>query len=93
MRERSSMKVPSTDSIQTEQIIHTIVRMDDKLDNIEPSRQSIGSFAGYQSLAQFPVTPNKPHYFLTLPKPPHKSVVNEVMMRLIGVKTFHAISR
>ena len=82
VRERSSINVRSTDAIRTEQIIHTIVRMDDKLNNIE---QSIGSFAGYQSLFQFPVTPSKPHYFRTLPKPPRKSVVNEVMMRLIGV--------
>ena len=61
------------------------MRVDDKLYNIKPSRQSIGSFAGYQSLVQFPVTPSKPHYFLTLPKLPHKSVVNEVMMKLFDV--------
>ena len=94
MRERSSMKVQSIDAIRTEQIIHTIVRMEDKLNNIEPSRQSIGSFAGYQSLVQFPVTPSKPHYFLTLPKPPRKSVVNEIDWRNGREKhTFYAISR
>ena len=75
----------TTDIIRTEEIIHTLVRMDKRYENVEPINQKIGSFAGFQSLIQPAVVKSKPYYFLTLPKPPHKSVIHEVMTRMVSV--------
>ena len=47
--------------------------------------QIIGAFAGFQASIHKYVVKSKPYYYLTLPKPPHKSVVNEVMDRVTGI--------
>ena len=59
--------------------------MDKRYENVEPINQKIGSFAGFQSLIQPAVVKSKPYYFLTIPKPPHKSVIHEVMTRMVSV--------
>ena len=50
-----------------------------------PTKHEIGSFSGFHANIQSPVPKSKPYYYLTLPKPPGKSVVNEVMMRMLDV--------
>ena len=45
----------------------------------------IGSFAGFQALISDEVMKSKPYYWLTFPKPPHKSVTHEVMARLLNI--------
>eukprot|EP00794_Sanderia_malayensis_P017851 gene17851-19634_t len=66
-------------------IIHSLTRLDENGENVLPENQSTGSFSGFQSNIQlFPVK-SKPFFYLTLPKPPGKSVVNEVMNRVVAV--------
>ena len=45
----------------------------------------IGSFAGFQASMSDEVTKSKPHYWLTFPKPPHKSVTHEIMTHLLNI--------
>ena len=47
--------------------------------------QRIGPFKGFQANINEPVPQSEAHYFLTLPKSPYKSVINDVMMRLVDV--------
>ena len=68
-----------------EQLIHSLVRIQEDGENIPPEEQYIGSFAGFQALLHTEVMKSKPYYWLTFPKPPHKSVVHEVMTRLLNV--------
>ena len=45
----------------------------------------IGSFAGFQALISDEVMKSKPYYWLTFPKPPHKSVTHEIMTHLLNI--------
>ena len=85
VREKFNTKATTTCDIRTDEIIHTLSRMDINMNNILPQEQKVGSFAGFQSLLHRPVMKSKPYYFLTFPKPPKKSVTHEVMMRLLDV--------
>ena len=75
----------STTSICKQGMIHTLAKIDVDFEEIEPTKQEIGSFSGFHTNIQSPVPKSKPYYYLTLPKPPGKSVVNEVMMRMLDV--------
>ena len=79
-------------------MIHTVTRIDQDYCSIPANQQKVGSFSGFQSIIQNPVSKSKPYYFLTLSKPPHKSVVHEVMNRLKDLvpekkHTIHTTSR
>ena len=74
-----------TDIIRSDEMINTQCRMDSKYEDVLSSNQNIGSFAGFQALMTNTVMKSKPYYWLTFPKPPHKSVLHEVMMRLLDV--------
>eukprot|EP00112_Aurelia_sp_Birch-Aquarium-sp1_P018096 Seg4270.2 transcript_id=Seg4270.2/GoldUCD/mRNA.D3Y31 product="hypothetical protein" protein_id=Seg4270.2/GoldUCD/D3Y31 len=77
---------PSTTvSIRKEEMMHTCARIDHNFNSIDAAEQKVGSFGGFQSIVQNSPARSKAHYFLTLPKAPHKSVVHEVMLRLIAV--------
>ena len=77
---------PSTTfSIRKEEMLHTLARVGRNFNNIDVVEQKVGSFGGFQSILQASVSKSKAHYFLTLPKAPNKSVVHEVMLRLIAV--------
>eukprot|EP00794_Sanderia_malayensis_P000931 gene931-241_t len=66
-------------------IIHSLTRLDENGETVLPENQSTNSFSGFQSNIQlFPVK-SKPFFYLTLSKPPGKSVVNEVMNRVVAV--------
>ena len=45
----------------------------------------IGSFAGFQALISDEVMKSKPYYWLMFPKPPHKSVTDEIMTHLLNI--------
>ena len=74
----------SSTSICKEDMINT-AKIDVDFEEIEPTKQEIGSLSGFHANIQSPVSKSKPYYYLTLPKPPGKSVVNEVMMRMLDV--------
>ena len=83
IRTKFDAKPSTTSDIRADQVLYTLVRINDAYGNIEPTDQTIGSFAGFQASLFDSVTKSKPYYWLTLPKPPHKSVVHEVMIRLL----------
>lgn len=64
--------------------IHALVRLNDDGSSIPSELQQTGAFAGFQASVQHTVVKSKPYYFLTFPKPPYKSVVNEVMKRMVA---------
>ena len=66
-------------------MIHSLTRISAAGDNIPPESQMIGSFAGFQAPMSHEVTKSKPYYWLTFPKPPHKSVTHEIMTRLLNI--------
>ena len=83
--ERFSIESTDTTDIRVEQMIHSLTRISATGDNIPPESQMIGSFAGFQASMCDEVMKSKPHYWLTLPKPPHKSVTHEIMTRLLNI--------
>ena len=42
-------------------------------------------YSGFNSVIYTPVVKSKPYYHLTLPQPPKKSVVHDVMYRMVQV--------
>jgi hypothetical protein len=66
-------------------MLHTMIRLDKDLEAVQNDVQRIGSFAGFHANIQPYVTKSKAHYYLTLPQPPNKSVIHEVMSRLVTV--------
>ena len=85
IRERFSIESTDTTDIRVEQMIHSLTRISAAGDNIPPESQMIGSFAGFQASMSDEVTKSKPYYWLTFPKPPHKSVTLEIMTRLLNI--------
>ena len=83
--ERFSIESTDTTDIRVEQMIHSLTRISAAGDNIPPESQMIGSFAGFQASMSDEVTKSKPYYWLTFPKPPHKSVNHEIMTRLLNI--------
>ena len=74
-----------TKSMQVEQMMHSILRLDNEHEPIHPKEQAIGSFGGFQTRIQSKPQKSKPYYFLTLATAPHKSEVRKVMSRLVYV--------
>lgn len=66
-------------------MIHTILRLDETLDCVEPSDQNIASYRGCQANIRPICSRSKAYYFCTLPQPPNKTVVHEVMTRTLEV--------
>ena len=66
-------------------MIHSLTRISAAGDNIPPESRMIGSFAGFQASMSDEVTKSKPYYWLTFPKPPHKSVTHEIMTCLLNI--------
>ena len=85
VRQEFDITPSNTMSIRLEEMIHTVTRIDQDYCSIPANQQKVGSFSGFQSIIQNPVSKSKPYYFFTLSKPPHKSVVHEVMNRLKDV--------
>ena len=52
--------------------------------SISAQQQKVGAFAGFQAKVQKEPIQSKPYYFLTFPKPPTKSVIHEVMTRMVS---------
>jgi len=68
-------------------LIHSLVRLDENLNQRSVNEQSVGAFAGFQASVQQTIVKSKPYYFLTFPSPPYKSVVHEVMERMVAAAT------
>ena len=64
-------------------LAHALIRQNADGSAVEPSKQIIGSYSGFQASIYHSAVKNKAHYHLTFPKPPTKSVANEVMSRCI----------
>jgi len=74
----------NTDVQRQRGVIHALVRRADDQANMPADEQITGAFGGFQVTVQQHVKKSKPYYFLTFPKPPHKSVVHEVMCRMVA---------
>ena len=66
-------------------MIHSLVRLDYDGKEVLAENQTVGVFAGFQATIQNVPVKSKPYYYLTLPKPPKKSVVYDVMCRVATV--------
>ena len=69
--------------------IHTLARIDNKMNILDPGKQVVGSFKGFQASFHEKVAKSEAYYYLTLPKPPYKSAVNEVMSRIATIAENH----
>ena len=64
-------------------MIHSLARLDASCHCLPPETQQVGAFTGFQSCIHKGVVRSKAYYFLTFPKPPQKSVVHQVMCKMI----------
>ena len=85
VRKQIDITPKDTKEQRVQGIIHPLARLDEDGETVLPENQSTGSFLGFQSSIHLCPTKSKPFYYLTLPKPPGKSVVNEVMNRVVAV--------
>ena len=65
-------------------VMHTLARLDIAGKSIPANEQKVGSYAGFQAHIHEFVVKSTAYFFLTFPKPPQKSVVHEVMCRMVA---------
>ena len=71
---------------QVRGMIHALARLDNDGKEVPAENQNVGVFAGFQAIIQSVPVKSKPYYYyLTLPKPPKKSVVYDVMCSVATV--------
>ena len=84
VRKEVDISLQTTDEQRKRGVMHTLARLDIAGKNVPAHEQKIGSFAGFQANIHEFVEKSTAYYFLTFPKPPHKSVVHEVMCRMVA---------
>ena len=62
---------------------HALVRLNHNLGAVMPEEQKNGAYSGFYASILDPISRSKAYFHLTLPKPPNKSVVNDVMKRCV----------
>ena len=65
--------------------VHALTRIDIEGCNMLPQKQTVGMFSGFNSFIYTPVVKSKTYYHLTLPQPPKKLVVHDVVCRMVQV--------
>ena len=83
IREPFDIKSSTTIDIRSDEILHSVARMSEKYENTNPGSKYW--LICQVSLLTENVTRSKPYYWLTYPRPPHKSVVHEIMTHLLQV--------
>ena len=64
-------------------MVHALTRINIEVCDMLPQKQTVGMFSGFNSVIYTPVVKRKPYYHLTLPQPHKKSVVHDVMCRMV----------
>ena len=77
---------------QVRGMIHSLARLDNDGKEVLGENQTDGVFAGFQATIQNVPVKSKPYYYLTLPKPPKKSVVYDVICRVATVAKTKSMS-
>ena len=85
VREPFDIELDCARDIRCDEIIHSLIHIKDNTQSIRHEDQTNGSLAGFQLLLNDEVTKSKPYYWLTFPKPPHKSVTHKIMNRFLKV--------
>ena len=85
VRKSFSVAPKTIKPMEVEQMMHSILRLDNEYELIAPKEQIIGSIVGFEARIQSKPRKGKPNYFLTLPTAPDKSEVHEVMPRLADI--------
>ena len=65
-------------------MIHSLACLDNDRKEVLAENQTVGVFAGFQATIQNVPVKSKPYYYLTLPKPPKRSVY-DMMCRVATV--------
>ena len=81
VRKSFSVAPKTIKPMEVEQMMHSILRLDNEYELIAPKEQIIGSIVGFEARIQSKPRNGKPKYFLTLPTTLDKSEVPEVMPR------------
>ena len=84
VRKEIYISLQTSDAQRKRGVMHTLARLNIEGENVPPSEQKVGSIAGFQANIHEYVVKSTAYYFLTFPKPPHKSVVHEVMCRMVA---------
>ena len=72
---------------QRRSVIHALARVDCNGDRPEVDQQHVPSYSGMQACLNPRVERSKPYYQSTYPEPPSKSVMNDIMLKLVqGMK-------
>lgn len=84
VRREIDISLQTSDGQRKRGVTHVLARMDIAGNDVPTNNQQVGSYGGFQAnLHEFTVK-STAYYFLTFPKPPQKSVVHEVMCRMVA---------
>ena len=64
-------------------VIHALSRADNDGTRPPPHKQRVPAYSGAQSCRHPPPSKSKPYYHTTYPEPPSKSVVHDIMVKLV----------
>ncbi len=84
MRKEIDISLQTSDEQRKKGVMHVLARLDIAGNNVPPNDQKVGSYGGFQANIHEFTVKSTAYYFLTFPKPPQKSVVHEVMCRMVA---------
>ena len=83
IRTRQALPVNSTTSQRMRSVVHALSRTDEDYQRPDPGNQTVPAYSGFQSRLQSQMARSKPYYHATYPEPPSKSVVYDIMRKLL----------
>ena len=83
-RPRTQPPINGTIPQRSRSDIHVLARADDKGKRPPPDKQTVPAYSGIQSCLLSPLEKSKPYYHTTYNEPPKKSVVHDVMTKLVN---------
>ena len=84
LRKEIDISLQTSNEQRKRGVMHALTRIDMAGNAIPAAKQKVGSFAEFQANIHKRTKKSSAHYFLTFPKPPQKSVVHEVMCRMVA---------
>ena len=83
LRHRTGPIVNGTDPQRARSVIHALSRADNGGMRPAPHEQMVPAYSGAQSCRHPPINKSKPYYHTTYNEPPSKSVVFDIMLKLV----------
>ena len=84
MRPAAAAPVNSTHPQRSRSVAHALARVNEKCERPLPAEQKVPAYLGFQSCLNESLKKSKPYFHASYPEPPSKSVIYDVMLKLVA---------